>query len=69
MVTAPTKTWLIVSSTLLIPMNESRLVVGKMFSIVRSFEPANTSPTFCRTKLMPMAVIRGASFGARRSGL
>jgi hypothetical protein len=28
-----------------------------------------SSPTFCRMKLMPIAVISGASRGALRSGL
>ncbi len=49
-------------------MNDSRLVDGKMFSIVRWFEPAKMMPTFWSTKLIPIAEISGASFGECRSG-
>ena len=67
-VTRPTKTCDTVIVTLLIPKNDSRFVVGKMFSIVRWLDPAKMRPTFWRTKLIPIAVISGASLGAWRSG-
>ena len=32
-------------------------------------EPSHSTPTFCRMKEKPIAVISGASLGALRSGL
>ena len=52
----------------MMPNASSRLFVGKTASTVRWVAPAKMTPTFTSTKLMPIAEISGASFGACRSG-
>ena len=51
------------------PNAESRLYVPKMFSMLLLAGPASSRATFWRMKLMPMAEMSGASFGAFRNGL
>ncbi len=55
--------------TAVMPKGSSKFVVGKTLSTVRWLEPAMTTPTFCSTKLMPIAAMSAASLGACRNGL
>ena len=55
--------------TPVMPKIDRKFHVPKMLSMLLLPGPAHNRPTFCRTKLMPMAEMRGASFGAFRSGL
>ena len=48
--------------------SRSTLAAGRMSSAPMLDGPFQSSPTFCSTKLMPMAEIKGATRGAFRSG-
>ena len=67
-VTTATKTCRNESSTVLTPMYDRRFTDGRTLSMLLLAGPAMSRAMFWRTKLMPIAEMSGASFGALRNG-
>ncbi len=67
-VTIATKTCSTLMVTVSIPTYDSTLTLGRMASTPSLAGPKMSSAMFWRTKLMPIAEMSGASFGALRRG-